>query len=243
MRKFMIQKIDSVPSKGTIQGQDAKHISKVLRLNIGARIGITNGKGKDYVAQISSISPPNIELDIIKDIVSFTESPVDITLCSGMLKDKKMDFIIKHVTQLGINKWVPFFCKRSIPCPDQKRIKKRKQRWETIAKESLKQCGRSTLPKISEPLSFEKLLDYSTDYDTKIAFWENETHPLSSLAKSPSCLKIIILIGPEGGLTENEIKMANKSGFSSYSLGPRILRAETASIACCTLIQHILGDI
>ena len=243
MQKFIIQKIDTIQSKAMIHGQDAKHISKVLRLNKGDRIEVTNGEGTDFTAIITFISPGSIELDIIDEYDSLTESSIDITLCSGMLKDKKMDLVIKHVTQLGIKNWIPFFCERSIPTPDVKRIEKRINRWEIIAGESLKQCRRSRLPQISKPLSFNKLLNLSASYDLKIAFWEKATQRLDTLKKNPSLLKIIILIGPEGGFSETEMRMAKEKGFLSYSLGPRILRAETASISSCTLVQHILGDI
>ena len=243
MQKFIIPKIDTIPSKAKIQGQDAKHISKVLRLNKGDPIDITNGEGKDFTAIITFISPGSIELDIIDEYDSLTESPIDITLCSGMLKDKKMDWVIKHVTQLGIQNWIPFFCERSIPTPDVKRMEKRINRWKTIARESLKQCRRSRLPKISKPLRFNKLLNLPASHDLKIAFWEKANQRLDTLEKDSSFHKIIILIGPEGGFSKTEIMMAKKKGFLSYSLGPRILRAETASISSCTLIQHILGDL
>jgi 16S rRNA (uracil1498-N3)-methyltransferase len=241
MQKFIIPKIDTLPSKASIHGQDAKHIAKVLRLSQGNPIEVTDGDGRDYTAQIVSISPGNIDVSILNRYDSLTESPLHITLCSGMLKDKKMDLVIKHVTQLGISQWIPFFCERSIPTPDAKRMEKRHLRWETIAGESLKQCRRSRLPKIAAPLSFEQLLDHSAAYELKIAFWEKATQKLDSLKKNPA--NIIILIGPEGGFSEKEIKMAKEKGFLSYSLGPRILRAETAAISSCTLIQHILGDI
>jgi 16S rRNA (uracil1498-N3)-methyltransferase len=243
MQKFIIQKIDPKLSKALIYGQDAKHISKVLRLNKGDRIEVTNGEGKDFTAIITFISTDSIELDIIDEHDSLTESPIDITLCSGMLKDKKMDMIIKYATQLGIQNWIPFFCERSIPTPDAKRIKKRINRWETIARESLKQCRRSRLPQISKPLSFNKLLNLSASCDLKIAFWEKATQRLDTLKKDPYVQKIIILIGPEGGFSETEMRKAEEKGFLSYSLGPRILRAEIASISSCTLVQHISGDI
>ena len=242
MQKFIIPKIDTIPSKATLHGQDAKHLSKVLRLKKGDRIEITNGEGKDFTAIITFISPANIGLDIIDEYDSLTESPIDITLCSGMLKDKKMDLVIKHLTQLGIREWIPFFCERSVPTPDIKRMENRKNRWKTIAKESLKQCRRSRLPQISNPLSFEKLLVHSASYDLKIAFWEKATQRLNTLKRASSNKKVLVLIGPEGGFSKTEMIMAKGKGFLSYSLGPRILRAETASISSCTLVQHLLGD-
>ncbi len=243
MQKFIIPKIATLPSKASIMGQDAKHIFKVLRKKKGDQISITDGKGRDYSAIISMVMPDIIKIDIIERFESMTESFINITLCSGMLKDKKMDFIIKHVTQFGIQKWIPFFCDRSIPNPNIKRIENRKKRWESIAKESLKQCNRSCIPQISEPLNFKTLMEQSENHDLKIAFNEKSNQKIKTLQKNISPKKIIILIGPEGGFSQKEMLLAGEKGFLSHALGPRILRAETASIAACTLIQHIFGDI
>ena len=243
MQKFIIPEITELPSKGCITGQDAKHIFKVLRKKRGDNIAITDGNGKDYNSIILNATPESIEIKIIEESDSITESFIDITLGSGMLKDKKMDFVLKHITQLGVKKWIPFFCERSIPSPNIIKMEKRKKRWESIAKESLKQCNRSCLPEISEPLNFETLIKQSENHDLKIAFWEKSGQKIKTLQNSVSLKKIIILIGPEGGFSKKEILMAREKGFLSYSLGPRILRAETASIASCTLIQHLFGDI
>lgn len=242
MQKFILPDILQAPSKGTISGQDAKHIFKVLRLKKGAAVEISNGRGKDFSARIVTASVDRIELDIMEELGSVTESLIHITLCSGMLKDNKMDFVIKYVTQLGIRKWVPFFSERSIPSPDGKRMEKRVERWESIARESLKQCRRSRLPEICRPLDFETVLNLSEPSDVKLAFWEKASAKLDTLKGKDAVSRIFILIGPEGGFSENEVDQAKQKGFISCSLGPRILRAETASIASCTLIQHIFGD-
>ncbi len=243
MQKFIIPHIIEAPAKGTIKGQDAKHIFKVLRLKKGTSIEISNGLGKDFSARIVSASVETIELDIIEELNRTTESPIDIILCSGMLKDNKMDFIIKHITQLGITKWVPFFSDRSIPTPDAKRMEKRCERWEIIAGESLKQCRRSRLPEICMPTDLKTLLTLPGPLDLKLAFWEKASAKLDTLREKESAGRVFILIGPEGGFSENEINQAEQKGFIPCSLGPRILRAETASIAACTLIQHLFGDI
>jgi 16S rRNA (uracil1498-N3)-methyltransferase len=243
MQKFIIKEIHSIPSTLQIEGQDARHISKVLRLNTKDHIKVTDGNGNDFLAEIQSLTHNLVTIEILEQIKSKTESEIRITLCTGMLKDKKMDMIIKHVTQLGITKWIPFFCKRSIPTPDVKRIEKRHTRWQTISRESLKQCQRSYLPQIMLPISFETLIEKSDSYDLKIAFWEKASRPLEKIEISKPVKKIMILIGPEGGFSQNEIKQAKEKEFLSYSLGPRILRAETASISACTLIQHLYGDI
>ncbi len=243
MQKFIIPHIIQAPSKGTIKGQDAKHASRVLRLKKGDIIEISNGQGKDFSARIFFVSVERIDLDIIEELTLITESPIDITLCSGMLKDNKMDFVIKHVTQLGITKWIPFFSERSIPSPDAKRMEKRGERWKTIAGESLKQCRRSRLPEIHPPINFEILLTLPESSDLKLAFWEKASTKLAAVKGEETVSHVFILIGPEGGFSETEIDLAEQKGFISCSLGPRILRAETASISICTLIQHLFGDL
>jgi 16S rRNA (uracil1498-N3)-methyltransferase len=181
-------------------------------------------------------------LDIIEELSSATESLIHITLCSGMLKDNKMDLVIKYATQLGIRSWVPFFSERSIPSPDAKRMQKRVERWESIARESLKQCRRSRLPEICRPQDFETVLTLPESSDIKLAFWEKASARLDTLQRKDGAGRIFILIGPEGGFSDHEVGLAQQKGFASWSLGPRILRAETASIASCTLVQHIFGD-
>ncbi|OGR21136.1 MAG: rRNA methyltransferase [Desulfobacula sp. RIFOXYA12_FULL_46_16] len=242
MQKFILPEIFQAPSKGTISGQDARHMVKVLRLKKGAALEISNGRGKDFSARIAAASVDRVELEIIEELSSAMESSVHITLCSGMLKDNKMDLVIKYATQLGIREWIPFFSERSIPSPDAKRMEKRVERWESIARESLKQCRRSRLPEIRRPLDFETVLTLTGSSDIKLAFWEKASARLAALQRQDDAGRIFILIGPEGGFSDHEIELAQQKGFVSWSLGPRILRAETASIASCTLIQHIFGD-
>jgi len=242
MQKFIIPHIISAPAKGIIRGQDAKHIFKVLRLNKGDMVSISNGRGKDFSAAIVSVSIDRIDLDIFEELSLVTESPIHITLCSGMLKDNKMDLVIKYVTQLGIGKWIPFFSERSIPTPDAKKMQKRYERWETIARESLKQCQRSRLPAICLPMAFETLLTHPEPADLKIAFFEKATTKLSAISIKEPVRGVFILIGPEGGFSGTEMDQAEQKGFLSCSLGPRILRAETASIVSSSLIQHLFGD-
>jgi 16S rRNA (uracil1498-N3)-methyltransferase len=243
MQKFLITEESMASKTAVITGQDAKHIYKVLRLRSGDQIPLTDGNGMDYEGHIRSASPDTIQVLLTQSIPSTTESSLHLTVCCGMLKDKKMDMVIKHLTQLGIMEWIPFFCERSIPTPDSKRLASRTQRWETIVKESVKQCQRSCLVSIIRPKPFREVLDLSDNFHQKIAFWEKSSRPLTQLSSTPSDNRAIILIGPEGGFTDTEISLAQEKGFKAYSLGPRILRAETAAICATTLIQHRLGDI
>lgn len=245
MRKLYINANNINNGKAVVKGQDAKHLISVMRLSPGSRIELCDGKGTDFKAEIETISSQIVTLKILEKFSSLSESPVHITFAQGMLKDKKMDMLIRHLTELGISEWVPFFADRSIPNPNPKRIRSRMERWKRIAREALNQCGRSVVPHIGDPVQFQDLIQlYKTGYE-KIIFWEKASCPIDAIREQDNKTvdRIIILIGPEGGLTENEVKSAEKTGFKTYTLGPRILRAETASIAACSLVQNIFGDL
>ncbi|WP_020587475.1 RsmE family RNA methyltransferase [Desulfobacter curvatus] len=241
MQKFLINKEALSAGKAVILDQDAKHICKVLRLKPQDTISMTDGHGTDYTGCINKVSFDCVEISILSEQKSLTESNLDLTLCTAMLKHNKMDEIIKQITQLGVTRWIPFYCKRSIPLAGQKREKKQIDRWQTIARESLKQCRRSCLVDILPPMDFQQVLSFSKACSYRFAFWEASDRPLAGTISQENN-KAVLLIGPEGGFEEEEIRQAVDSGFTSYSLGPRILRAETAAVCACGLIQYLLGD-
>lgn len=241
MQKFLIDKDALNTDKVVIVGQDAKHICKVLRLKPKDTVSMTDGAGMDFTGCINTVHPDRIEIFIINQNKSTTESKLDLTLCTAMLKHNKMDEIIKQITQLGVTRWIPFYSKRSIPLSGKKREDKVIDRWHTIAKESLKQCRRSRLVEILPPMTFEQVLEFSGQCSQKFAFWEASNHPLAGIEPC-GYSRAIVLIGPEGGFEKQEIQSAAQAGFVSYCLGPRILRAETAAVSACSLVQFLLGD-
>ncbi len=245
MQRFYIHRQDITQGRGIIKGQEAIHLTRVLRCRPGETVELLDGEGKSYLAKIETLSPREVTLDILKELFSSSESPIRITVAQGMLKDKKMDMLVRHLTELGITRWQPFFSERSIPKPDKKRIKKRVERWDTIARSAIKQCGRTRVPRISPPVRFNILMNICSTTDEKIAFWEKSQRPINHLQRKnrQPIQSIVLLIGPEGGLSETEIETAETAGFNAYSLGPRILRAETASITACALIQNLFGDL
>ncbi len=155
-----------------------------------------------------------------------------------------MDDLVRQLTELGITKWFPFIAERSVAKPDKKRLSSRKERWEKIAVESLKQCKRGCIPEIGDTVSIEGALEIAKECDLKIVFWEDESFSLNELLKdSHKDIKtIFLMLGPEGGFSSKEIEKSKKFGFVSVSLGPRILKADTAPIAACSIIQYIFGD-
>ena len=245
MRRFFIENRFIDGQSAQITGKDVNHLKNVLRLKVGEKVNVFDGTGIEYHAVIASIETGTILIDLNEQFTSNLDSPVKVTIGQGFLKDKKMDTLVRNLTELGMVKWIPFMASRSIPKPDKKRLAKRRERWQGIARESLKQCLLSRLPEINDTVSYDDLLTLSDGCDLKLFFWEEETVSLSEIQKITKKIpeSIFIMLGPEGGFTKEEADKAKEKGFITASLGPRIMKADTASIAALTLVQYIFGDI
>jgi 16S rRNA (uracil1498-N3)-methyltransferase len=246
MRYFFIEPAALQRPVVAIEGSEVRHIKNVLRLKPGDKIRVFDGEGFEYDASIDRFCADRVEIKIGRKFPGTKESPVQIAVAQALLKEKKMDRLLRHLCELGVTRWIPFICERSVPTPGQKRLSARAQRWNKIVKESCKQCQRSKLPEIINTLTFEDLLDYGQSCDLKIVFYENESATLKSLkAPNPPATprKILLILGPEGGFSDREIENARAAGCVVAGLGSRILRAETAAIAACTLTQFLYGDL
>lgn len=248
MRRFFISPEKIAIDVPVITGPDAAHIIQVLRYKAGDIIGLFDGKGGEYEAEILAVSPGQVKVSIIRRRTGRKDPSVHITVAQGYLKEKKMDTVVRQLSEIGAMCWMPFKAKRSVVNLDSKRLAARKQRWEKIAIEAAKQCGRNRVMSIEPANSYTDLLNRSSQCDQRIVFWENASQSLKNLvAVSDSSLsavtQVIILLGPEGGFDLHEVRMAKENGFIIAGLGPRILRAETAAIVACTLTQYIFGDL
>lgn len=228
----------------TIDGSDAAHIRNVLRLKAGDTVGLLDGQGFEYEARIRKLSSRQIHLTVLHVQASMRESPVKITLAQGMLKEKKMDGIVRQLTELGIFAWVPFTAERSVARPDENTITRRMRRWNKIAQETIKQCRRGRLMKISVLQTFGEVLEMGQRYELKFIFWEAEKKriPREISLSSGHADQILLMLGPEGGFSKEEVRLARAGGFIPVSLGPRILRAETAAVTASALVQYLYGD-
>ena len=245
MRYFFIDPSLVTGPVVSITGSEAHHIKTVLRLKPGDSLKLFDGTGFEYEAAIVSVSAQKVAVEIQRKAKAAAPSGVQIIVAQAFLKEKKMDDLVRKLCELGVAKWAPFFSQRSIARPDASRLAGRTRRWHRIAAEALKQCRRIDLPEIAGALSFEEVLDFSKTCDLNIVFWENESTPLDSGIESSGkdpIRKILLMLGPEGGFTQQEIEMAVHSGFFVAGLGPRILRAETATLAAVTLVQYLFGD-
>ena len=226
-----------------INGSDAVHICRVLRLSTGDAVELFDGTGNGYRAQIVSASPKRVLFTIKESFPLLSESSVHITLAQGILKDRKMDDLIRQLTELGIDRWMPFYAARSVPVPGNKGLGTRLDRWEKITLEAVKQCRRGRVPHISPAHNLDEVLVASAEYDLKIMFWEGAPQVFDIPKTAPQKpKKIMAVVGPEGGFDPDEVQRAQAHGFLTTGLGPRILRAQTATLAACTLVQYRFGD-
>lgn len=225
-----------------IGGNDAHHISKVLRLKEDDEIIVCDKEGTDYHCSIKSLGKDAVEAWILKKEVSSSEPPIEITLYQGVPKGDKLETVIQKCVELGGVKIVPVAMKRSVAVIKDK--EKKKQRMQKIALEASKQCGRAKVPEVLEVLSFKEAIADAIENDLKILPYEaeNKQKLKDILLENKNSAKIAIFIGPEGGFDEEEIKLAKDNGFKTVTLGPRIMRTETAPLACISAVMYELGD-
>jgi 16S rRNA (uracil1498-N3)-methyltransferase len=227
-----------------VEGDEVRHIRRVLRLKVGDEIVVFNGSAREYEGKIIEEGPSAVVIMIQSILSSQGESPLEITLAQSLLKGEKMDYLIQKATELGVKKIIPFFSSRSVPLLERMRRLSRHHRWERIAIEASKQCGRGVVPKI-EPLQdySEMLQNISPDF-LRLILWEKEGTRLKQVLEgSKEKMKIFFIVGPEGGLSQEEVRRAKGKGFIPVTLGKRILRSETASLSLLSILQYEGGDI
>ncbi len=245
MRRFFIDREKILSDRPTLTGPDVKHVRRVLRLKPGDEIFLFDGQGLEYRARISASTPKAITLSVLDRFSSISESTVKITIAQSVLKAGKMDRIVRQATELGIHALIPLMAERNAPGPEPERWAEKARRWEAIAREALKQCGRFQIPRLGPPASFKKVLGTSQDYHLKIIFHHAKPGLKSRLypRDATDLRKVLALIGPEGGFTPEEVKLALECGFVRVSLGPRTLKADTAAVAACAILQYCFGDV
>lgn len=244
MRRFFVENSLFPDSVAAISGAEARHIKTVLRMQPGDALELVDDSGYAYPSEIVEITDTEVLVQVHGKYPTGSESNIKLTVAIGFLKEKKMDLLVRHLTELGMVVFLPIITARSIARPPEKRLVSRIERWQTIAKEALKQSQRGRVPEIAWPATFAEALELSQKADKKLIFWENAAAVLPAPdAPVPDTTEVFVMIGPEGGFTEKEAITAADQGFIPIRMGPRILRAETAAISACTLIQYLYGDI
>lgn len=249
MRRFFVEEKDIKENQVTIKGDEARHIVQVLRLKGRDKIKVFTGKGKEYLTEIIQASKKEVIGKILKESKLDTEPPIEITLVQGLPKSDKMDLIVQKATELGVKRIIPVITQRTIIRSDKEKAKVRRTRWQRIALEAAKQSSRAIIPEVREAIPFIQALDNLNRESLNLIPWEEETstrlkevlkHHTSHIPHPTS--HITVFIGPEGGFTPEEVRAAKKKGAIPVSLGPRLLRTETAGLVTLAMILYELGD-
>ena len=215
----------------------SQHVCKVLRLDTSAPLILFNGKGKSVTAVLESTSGKAAQVKILEGISELTESPLQIHLGLAISKGDRMDYAIQKAVEVGTNIITPLTTERTVVRLDSKRQQKKLDHWRGVIISACEQCGRAYLPTLNPISPLSNWITHTSP--CKIMFDTEAEQTLSQLQKNN---KVSILIGPEGGLSDNERSQACSQNFESIKLGPRILRTETAVVSACCALQVLWGD-
>ena len=225
-----------VGDKISLEKNNEHHLLKVLRFPVGNTITLFNGDGLDYQAKIIS-TKKTYEVEVVSQQKNESESSLDLTLAQGIAKGEKMDFLIQKAVELGVSRIIPMQTEHCVVRLKAEKVAKRINHWQKIANYACGQSGRSVIVDISLPLTLTELLNKPNH--NGFVLYHRATENLQTMEK-PS--KATILIGPEGGLSDAEIKQATNAGFQPLLLGKRILRTETASLVAIANMQLLWGS-
>ncbi len=223
----------------TIVSDDAFHISHTLRMKKGDRLTVTSQSGTDYETVIDSFSKDTVNLQVLSACENNNEPSVFSSLFQALTKGDKMDFVIQKAIELGVGEIYPVISSRCIVKTDEKWIEKKSERWNKIAREAAKQCGRGIVPQVHSPIPYKEALDKIKSSDIGFICYESavENNP-KSLFQSKKFNSAAFFVGPEGGISPEEISEAKKRDIPILTLGKLILRTETASSAVLSMLLY-----
>ncbi len=217
----------------------ANHVGKVLRMRAGEPLILFNGQGGAFQGNISAVSKKIVTVDLLEKLENDKESSLVIELGQTLSRGERMDYAIQKATEMGVSSITPLFSERCEVKLKAERIEKRLDHWKQIAISACEQCGRNIVPVIHTP---QKLEDWLIKRKTELNFvlHHRTEKKLEGFGRPTS---VSLLIGPEGGLTADEIALAESKGFNPLALGPRVLRTETAPVSAISLMQYLWGDL
>ncbi len=234
MRRFFVSPGQIQGARITLKGAEAHHLRSVLRLQPGRIVELFDGSGTVYKAEISAIRSNFIEARIVRKYVARLDDPFPLTLAQVVLKGKKMDVVVQKATELGVNILIPVISRY---CEGRKVNSDRITRWQRIVIEACKQSGRAVPMHIAPVTSMDTLS--VVDYRYRICCWEKEKQSLLLSSYLEVAGAILLLIGPEGGFHEQEMEWVRDNGFRIVTLGPHVLRAETAALAAVSIVKYV----
>lgn len=240
MPRFFVESVES--DFVEITGEDARHIALSLRMKNGERLVLCDGKGREADAVIREAYPESVVLDIEERRNSVAEPETEVILYQALPKFDKLEYIVQKSVELGVSKIVPVLTSRCISRPDEKTMKKKLERLRKIADEAAKQSGRGKLPEVGELMTYKNAVLEMAKAETPIFFFEHAHYPLHEIMEKRKSGTIAMMVGSEGGFSDEEAAFAEEKGALIASLGPRILRCETAPVAALAAIMYAAGE-
>ena len=229
MPRFFLDKADISDREATIIGGDAFHIARSLRMAVGDEITVSDGEGAVYSCRLTDIKDERCVAEICEKIEAVGELPIPVSLYMGYPKGDKLEVVIQKAVELGAYEIIPFESSRCIKRPKADRAEKQMQRFQKIAEEAAKQCGRAILPRVRPTLSFAEMLKCAARADLSLFCYEDESkRSIKDLLESKDPRSIAVVVGSEGGFSPKEAEAITSAGAVAVGLGPRILRCETA---------------
>lgn len=216
----------------------ALHISKVLRMAPGRELTLFNGQGGEYLGTVTDCQKKRVAVELTQWFEDDKQSPLAIELGIAISKGDRMDTVFQKATELGATRIRPLFSERVEVKLAGERLSKKLKHWQQVTIAACEQCGRNRLPEITPPQHLNQWLDQA-DAQCKLVLHHRSESSLNAITKPDS---IALLVGPEGGLSADEIAAAERAGFTSMVFGPRILRTETAPLAAISVLQYLWGD-
>jgi len=234
----------TVGSEIVLNAEAAHHILRVLRLKQGEKLKLFNGENFEYIAGITYVNKNSVKVFVEEKTMVSIESPLNIHLAQAISRGEKMDYTIQKATELGVKSIVPIFTGHCNVILEGARLEKKVHHWQTIAINAAEQSGRCQVPKIYPAQQLTAWL-MQANPGLKLALCPKATTSIPKLIAgcAQSVNKITLLVGPEGGLTNDEIQSAKNCGFTAVNLGPRILRTETGALVAISILQGLLGDL
>jgi 16S rRNA (uracil1498-N3)-methyltransferase len=225
-----------------LEGSAASHITRVLRLRVGAALILFDGAGGEYEASIDKAHGGEVIVAVGAQQAIERESPLELTLAQGVSRGERMDLVVQKATELGVSRLVPVLTERSVVRLTAQQSDRKVNHWRAIAIAACEQSGRNRLPSVAVPVALKDFLkgDGSASPGTRLLLSPVGTAALNDVPRPSG--GVTVLIGPEGGLTDEEEHAAVTAGFTALRLGPRVLRTETAAIAAIALLQRQFGD-
>lgn len=218
----------------------ANYVARVLRLRKGDALRLFDGNGGEFAATIEVASKKSLQIKIGEHVATNNESPLQVQLIQCISRGERMDFVMQKSTELGVSRISPAISDFSVIKLDAERAEKRREHWHKVIASACEQSGRNQLPELDAPTALADVLAKTTA-QTRLVLHPDATTLLTAVPQPTG--DVCILVGPEGGLSDKEYELAADSGFTAVSLGPRVLRTETAAIAVLAVIQSLWGDL